>query len=385
MHRMPPLLTAGFRPFFLAAAAWATLSMAAWMPMFSGQLELPSRFDPLSWHIHEMLFGFVMATVGGFLLTAIPNWTGRAPVAGTPLAVLAGLWLLGRVVCVFSAMIPAGLVIAGDLAFAVALEVVAAHELIAVGNRRNYPLLAPVVLLAIANLLTHLQALDMAVPIGLGWRLGIAVVIVLISVIGGRIVPAFTSNWLGARGLTPVAPSIPWLEIAARGTLIVALLGWVLLPDWRPLGVLLLAAAALNLARLARWRGIATLEEPLLLVLHVGYLWLVVGVTLLGLSLISDVVPPAAAVHALTAGAMGTMTLAVMTRATLGHTGRVLRADKVTMLIYALASASALLRIVAAWVIDGQMDLYDVAALAWVGAFALFAAEYGPMLLAPRR
>ena len=113
MHRMPPLLTAGFRPFFLAAAAWATLSMAAWMPMLSGQLELPSRFDPLSWHIHEMLFGFVMATVGGFLLTAIPNWTGRAPVAGTPLAVLAGLWLLGRVVCVFSAMIPAGLVIAG--------------------------------------------------------------------------------------------------------------------------------------------------------------------------------------------------------------------------------------------------------------------------------
>jgi uncharacterized protein involved in response to NO len=385
LHRMPPLLTAGFRPFFLAAAAWATLSMAAWMPMLSGQLELPSRFDPLSWHIHEMLFGFVMATVGGFLLTAIPNWTGRAPVAGTPLAVLAGLWLLGRVACVFSAMIPGGLVIAADLAFAVALDVVAAHELIAVGNRRNYPLLAPVILLAIANLLTHLQALGVAVPIGLGWRLGIAVVIVLISVIGGRIVPAFTGNWLGARGLTPVPASIPWLEIAARGTLIAAMLGWVFLPDWRPLGVLLLVAAALNLVRLARWRGIATLEEPLLLVLHVGYLWLVIGVALLGLSLISDAVPPAAAVHALTAGAMGTMTLAVMTRATLGHTGRVLRADKVTMLIYALASASALLRIAAAWVIDGQMDLYDVAALAWVGAFALFAAEYGPMLLAARR
>ena len=156
------------------------------------------------------------------------------------------------------------------------------------------------------------------------------------------------------------------------------MIGWTFLPDWPPVGVLLLVAAALNLARLARWRGIATLEEPLLLVLHVGYLWLVIGVALLGLSLISDVVPPAAAVHALTAGAMGTMILAVMTRATLGHTGRVLRADVVTMLIYALASASALLRIVAAWVVDGQMDLYDVAALAWVGAFALFAAEYGP-------
>ena len=301
------------------------------------------------------------------------------------MAVLAGLWLLGRVACLFSAMIPAGLVIAADLAFAVALDVVAARELIAVGNRRNYPLLAPVIVLAIANLLTHLQALGVAVPIGLGWRLGIAVVIVLISVIGGRIVPAFTSNWLGARGLTPVPPSIAWLEIAARGTLIAAMLGWVFLPDWRPLGVLLLVAAALNLVRLARWRGIATLEEPLLLVLHVGYLWLVIGVALAGA--VVDQRRRSARRRGARADRRrdGHDDLAVMTRATLGHTGRVLRADKVTMLIYALASASALLRIAAAWVIDGQMDLYDVAALAWVGAFALFAAEYGPMLLAARR
>ena len=108
---MPPLLTAGFRPFFLAAAGWAVLAMAVWLPLYSGAVELPSRFDPLSWHIHEMLFGFVMAVVGGFLLTAIPNWTGRAPVAGTPLAVLVGLWLLGRVACLFSALIPGWLVV----------------------------------------------------------------------------------------------------------------------------------------------------------------------------------------------------------------------------------------------------------------------------------
>jgi uncharacterized protein involved in response to NO len=113
---MPPLLTAGFRPFFLAAAGWAVLSMAVWLPLFSGAVELPSRFDPLSWHIHEMLFGFVMAAVGGFLLTAIPNWTGRAPVAGTPLAVLVGLWLLGRVACLCSAMIAGWLVVVADLA-----------------------------------------------------------------------------------------------------------------------------------------------------------------------------------------------------------------------------------------------------------------------------
>src|SRR4051812_49516570 len=131
---MHPVLTAGFRPFFLVATTWAAVSLAAWLSLLAGGIDLPSRFDPLNWHIHEMLFGFVMATVGGFLLTAIPNWTGRAPVAGTPLAVLAGLWLLGRVVCMFSAMIPGGLVIAADIAFPVALEVVAARELIAVGN-----------------------------------------------------------------------------------------------------------------------------------------------------------------------------------------------------------------------------------------------------------
>ncbi len=206
---MPPLLTAGFRPFFLAAAGWAVLAMAVWLPLFSGEVELPSRFDPLSWHIHEMLFGFVMAAVGGFLLTAIPNWTGRAPVSGTPLAVLVGLWLLGRVACLFSALIPGWLVVGADLAFAAALEVVAAGELSAAGNRRNYPLLAPVIVLAIANLLMHLQSFGVAVPIGIGWRLGVAVVIVLISVIGGRIVPAFTSNWLNARGIKPVHRTCP--------------------------------------------------------------------------------------------------------------------------------------------------------------------------------
>ena len=382
---MPPLLTAGFRPFFLAAATWSVLAMAAWLPLLGGDIELPSRFDPLAWHIHEMLFGFIMAAVGGFLLTAIPNWTNRAPVAGTPLAVLVGLWLLGRLACLTSALMPGWLAIAADLAFPVMLEIIAARELFAAGNRRNYPLLAPVLVLAIANLLTHLQSLDFALPIGLGWRLGIAVVIMLISVIGGRIVPAFTRSWLNARGVASVPPPADMLDRIALGTLHIGMIAWTFLPEQGPVGVLLLVGAVLNLARLARWRGVATLEEPLLLILHVGYLWLVAGVALLGISLLSDAVPAAAAIHALTAGAMGTMILAVMTRATLGHTGRVLRANTTTMVIYALASAAAVVRIAAAWTVDGQLDLLRGSALAWVGAFALFAAEYGPMLLAPRR
>ena len=382
---MPPLLTAGFRPFFLAAAAWSAASLALWLSLLAGGIDLPSRFDPMSWHIHEMLFGFIMAAIGGFLLTAIPNWTNRAPIAGTPIAVVAALWLLGRFVCLISAFIPGWLAPVADLAFAVALEAVAARELVAAGNRRNYPLLAPVIVLAIANLLMHLQSLGVAIPIGLGWRLGVAAVIVLISVIGGRIVPAFTRNWLMTRGVSAVPPPAGMLDRLALGTLHAGMIGWAFLPDWLPIGILLLAAAVLNAARLGSWRGMATLPEPMLLVLHVGYLWLVAGVALLGLSLLTDAVPVAAAVHALTAGAMGTMILAVMTRAILGHTGRALHADAATITLYALVSTSAVLRIAAAWSIEAQADLIEFSGLAWIGAFALFLGKYGPMLVAPRR
>jgi uncharacterized protein involved in response to NO len=382
---MPPLLTAGFRPFFLAAAAWSAASLALWLSLLAGGIDLPSRFDPMSWHIHEMLFGFIMAAIGGFLPTAIPNWTNRAPVAGMPLAVLAALWLLGRLVCLTSALFPGWLAPVADLAFAVALETVAARELVAAGNRRNYPLLAPVIVLAIANLLMHLQALGVAIPIGLGWRLGVAEVIVLISAIGGRIVPAFTRNWLMTRGVSAVPPPAGMLDRLALGILHAGMIGWAFLPDWQPIGIVLLAASALNAARLGTWRGVAALPEPMLLILHVGYLWLVAGVALLGLSVLTNAVPPAAAVHALTAGAMGTMILAVMTRAILGHTGRALHADAATITLYALVGTSAVLRIAAAWSIEAQAGLIEFSGLAWISAFVLFLAKYGPLLVAPRR
>jgi uncharacterized protein involved in response to NO len=381
---MHPLLSAGFRPFFLAAATWSVVSLAAWLSMLGGVIDLPSRFDPLSWHIHEMLFGFIMAAVGGFLLTAIPNWTNRAPVAGTPLLVLVALWLLGRLACLVSALIPGWVALVVDLAFAVALEVAAARELIAVGNRRNYPLLAPVLVLAIANLMTHLQALGVAVPIGLGWRLGVAAMIALISVVGGRIVPAFTRNWLTRRGASRLPPLAGLLDHFALGALLAGMIAWTFLPDLQQVGVLLLIAAVLHAARLGRWCGVATLPEPVLLILHVGYLWVVAGVMLLGLSLVTDAVPTAAAVHALTAGAMGTMILAVMTRATLGHTGRELHADAATIAIFVLVSAAGVLRIAGAWPVDAQAALIEVSGVAWIGAFALFLAKYAPMLLAPR-
>jgi uncharacterized protein involved in response to NO len=377
----PVFLTQGFRPFFLAAGVWSASALTLWIVMLATGAALPSRFDPLSWHIHEMLFGFVMATIAGFLLTAIPNWTRRRPVSGVPLALLAALWLAGRAACLISALMPAWLAIVADLSFPVVLTTVVAREIVAGRNWRNLPIVAPVTVLAIANLLMHLEADGVAVPSGLGWRLGVAAVIVLISVMAGRIVPSFTRNWLAKRQIVnlPAAPGV--IDRAALGVLHVGLFTWVFLPECQPVGAILLLGAALNLWRLLRWRGAATAAEPLLVVLHIGYGWLVLGVALLGLAVIDAHLPQSAAIHALTAGAIGTMILAVMTRATRGHTGRALAADRATTAIYLLVNVAAIVRVAAAIGRTWTMPLLVASGLLWIGAFALFVLFYGPMLL----
>ena len=223
--------------------------------MFAEGAVLPSRFDPLAWHIHEMLFGFAMAAIAGFLLTAIPNWTGRPPVAGTGLALLGGLWVLGRVACLFSALLPAWCAIVVDLAFPVVLAGVVAREIVAGRNWRNLPMIAPLIVLGAASLLMHLEAAGLSVPAGLGWRLGLAAVLVLISVVAGRIVPSFTRNWLAKRGATALPAAAGGIDRAALGVLHAGLFAWVALPDAAPVGFLLLAGAVFNLWRLLRWRG----------------------------------------------------------------------------------------------------------------------------------
>jgi uncharacterized protein involved in response to NO len=381
--RKMPLLTAGFRPLFLAAGIWSVVALAVWIALLSGVFALPSQFDPLSWHIHEMMYGFVMAAIGGFLLTAIANWTARPPVADGVLATLSLLWIAGRAVCLVSAWFAPWVGVAVDLAFPTALMLVALRELIAANNRRNYTLLAPLVLLVVADLLMHLTALGVGIPIGLGWRLAMFCIVVLLSVIAGRIIPAFTRNWLAAHGNARRPAAMGRLDRIALGLLHASLLCWVLVTDSALVGAALVAAGALHLWRLVRWQGHATVREPLLLILHVGYLWLAAGTALLGLSTLADVVPAAAGIHALTTGAFGTMILAVMTRASLGHTGRALHADGATVAIYILVTLAAVLRVVAAWPGVWTMALLEAAAAAWVAAFALFVAHYGPMLVRP--
>ena len=230
----------------------------------------------------------------------------------------------------------------------------------------------------------YLELGGVALPPGLGWRLGLAAIIILISMIGGRIIPNFTRNWLMRQRQSALPPAPGLADRAALGTLHLGLIGWTFLPDMQVVGWLLLLAGALNVLRVARWRGIATLGEPLLAILHIGYFWVAAGAALLGAAMLSYAVPQAAAIHALTAGAIGTMILAVMTRVARGHTGRPLAADRTTVWIYALVSLSALVRVIAAFSAAWMMPLLEASAILWIAAFLLFTTIYGPYLLQPR-
>ncbi len=380
----PAILHLGFRPFFLLAGAWAVIAMAVWLAVLAGLIDLPSRLDPVAWHAHEMIFGYGVAAVAGFLLTAIPNWTGRLPVRGWPLACLAGLWMLGRIAVLFSDGLAAPLVAALDLAFPAVLLVVIGREIVAGRNRRNLLMVGLVALLVIGNALMLVPTLAGADTEALGQRLGLAVLCFLIVLVGGRITPSFTRNWLSKRGDTGLPQ--PFSAIDRIGLIIAAtaLLAWTAAPEATATGWLGLGAGGALALRLSRWSGWRTTAEPLVLVLHLGYGWLVIGFALLGLAVLTPVVPGSAALHALTAGGVGTMTLAVMTRATLGHSGRPLTASTGTRLIYLLVTAAALLRVLGPPLGDASMAVLSLSGLLWIAAFGLFVAVYGPILVKPK-
>jgi len=378
-----PFLRGGFRPFFFGGAAWAVIALALWIGSLTGELTLPTAIDALAWHRHEMLFGFVGAAIAGFVLTAVPNWTGRLPIAGWPLAVLFGLWAAARLALVFSSLSGLWLAALLDVGFFVLLALLAGREVLQASNR-NLPVVGIVLLFGAANAVDYLSVSGAISAPDLGWRLAVGIVVLLISLIGGRIIPSFTRNWMAKQGITKRLPTQParfdMIVIAATGF---ALLAWVAGPAATPIGVVLIAAAALQSARLAHWGGARTWRDPFVLVLHVGYAWVPVGLALLGLSLM-DLVPRSAAIHALTAGAMATMILAVMTRASLGHTGRELKANAATAVVYLLVTVGAVLRVAASLELVDFTFGIEVAGLAWAGALLLFLIAYAPVLWRPR-
>lgn len=380
----PAVLSYGFRPFFLLGSLQAGLALLFWLPLFTGQLATRSLFAPVDWHVHEMLFGYLPAVMTGFLLTAIPNWTGRLPVQGLPLLGLVLLWLAGRVAVFFSE--EAGWMIAAaiDGAFLLAVALVAAREIIAGRNWRNLKVLAPVSVLLAANFLFHWEASHYGIT-DFSRRLGLGAVIVLIMVIGGRIIPSFTHNWLMRENPGRLPISFNRLDAVVILLSAVALAAWATVPVRAETGVLMILAAGLNGARLCRWAGDRSWRDPLVLILHVAYAFVPLGLLLNGLAaLMPDLVPPAAGIHAFGSGAIGAMTLAVMARATLGHTGHALKAGPATCMIFAAVIIAALLRLAAACH-PSLAGLMPYSGAAWAGAFLLYAVSYAPLLLKPRR
>ena len=382
--RGPAILTFGFRPFFFGAAVWAALAMALWVPMLSGALSLPTAFDPVSWHAHEFLFGYLSAVSAGFLLTAVPNWTGRLPIVGWPLGGLFALWILGRIAVATSLFLPPLLVALVDLAMPVTLALVIAREIIAGKNWGNLMVLGMLAVFVIANALFHWEAATGPYAAqGYGLRLGLGAGVMMVAVIGGRIVPSFTRNWLAKRGAgrLPIPP-LRRFDKAALLLLLTALLLWVATPDHSVTGAMLVLVGAVHAARLARWAGDRTTPEPLVLVLHVAYAFVPLGALAMGAAIFwPDSFGAAAAQHLWMAGTIGLMTLAVMTRATLGHTGQVLTAGPKTIAIYLALAVAIVARISTGIWPDAADWLYVIAGLGWIAAFGGFSIVYGALLL----
>lgn len=374
--------------FFLGAAIWSFAAIALWLGVLLGAFELKSAFDPTTWHAHEMIFGYTIAVMAGFLLTAIPNWTGRMPLQGRSLVILFSIWFAGRLAILFSASIGGTATMILDLAFLTVLLGVVLLEVVAGQNWRNLPMPLAVCVLLIANGLTHIEQIGGTATVQLGLRLGIAVMIVMICLIGGRIIPSFTHSWLKTQNeKTETATSQPTelnrFDVGCIFVTLFACSAWVAVPDHLNTGTTLIAAALFNALRMARWCGHLTLAEPLVWSLHLGFLWVAAGLGLLGLSIVQPgLIPTSTGLHALTAGAIGTMTLAVMTRATLGHSGRALTADLATTAIYIFITLAATIRVVAPLMSEYQSQLFTASAVCWGAAFGVFIIHYGRIIFA---
>ncbi|BAM87354.1 putative membrane protein, NnrS-like [Bradyrhizobium oligotrophicum S58] len=373
------VLANGFRPFFLLGAIQAALAILIWLPAFYGELKLSSAFAPRDWHVHEMLYGYLPAIVTGFLFTAIPNWTGRLPIRGLPLATLVTVWLAGRMAVTLSAFGPWWAALLIDASFLLLVVLAAAREIAAGRNWHNLPVVAIVAVLCAGNVAFHVEvhlrgSADYAI------RTGVAVIVLLLALIGGRITPSFTRNWLVKHNPGRLPVPFGRFDMAVVLFSALSLLGWIVAPDSAPIGLALAAAGGLHVVRLARWAGDRTLRERLLAILHIGYAFVPLGF-LLNAAASFGWVLPSAGLHAWMTGAAGVTTLAVMTRATLGHTGQALTASIATQTIYLAIVVAALTRICAVLAPAYAEALLHVAAFAWIIAFAGFALAFGPLLL----
>jgi uncharacterized protein involved in response to NO len=378
----PALFSYGFRPFFLFGALYGAFAVPLWILTYLGHLDLPVLFPAMEWHAHEMIYGYLAAVITGFLLTAVPNWTGRLPLNGWPLVLLLTVWLAGRVAVAMSAELGWVATAVVDCAFLAVVAASILREIVAGKNWSNLKVLILVGIFIAGNVTFHLE-LHFEGAALYGRKIGVAAAIMLITLIGGRIVPSFTRNWLARQQSKKLPAPFGRFDMIALAVGLVSLVAWVVAEDSPVTGVALLLAGGLHLARLIRWQGYRTTRDPLVLILHVAYLFIPAGYIVLAASAFG-LVPRTAGLHVWTVGAIGGMTLAVMTRATLGHTGRALKADRLTCAIYAAIILAAVVRGVAALAPEWGVHCLAVAAALWSAAFLMFSLGYGRALTSPR-
>jgi len=367
----------GFRPFYLLASLFAALSIPLWALQFSGLLPHAYLAGPV-WHAHEMLFGFALAVIVGFLFTAGRNWSNRPTPSGAGLAALAGLWLAARVLV----LTPFGwAAAAANVAFPLAAAIALAVPFVKAGNRRNYFFVGLLALMSVAAGVVHLAQLGvLRLPAWAGLRLGLDIVLFIVSVMGGRVIPMFTNN--GVRGAS--ATRKPLVEKAALGLVLTLLVADAVGLDGMPLAVVATMACFAHAIRWALWQPWKTLAAPLVWVLHLAYFWVPAHLALRALAELG-VVAPSSATHALAVGAVGGLVIGMMTRTARGHTARPLRADRFDTTCYVLVALAGVLRVVLPMLAPAQTLLaVQCSAALWSAGFGLYAVRYWTALTRPR-
>lgn len=380
----PTIFERGYRPFFFFAGLWGIVPLVLWLGVYFGMIGVGGDIDPTYWHVHEMLFGYAGSAIIGFALTAIPNWTGRLPVRGTALFILFAAWAAARITSAFSLFYPiefAAMLLDG--AFFVLFSIIVFREIMAGKNWRNLPIAVMITLIGTMAVLSHVNSLYWMMEATAVHKGGLSLVIILISLVGGRIIPSFTRNWLSQRGETILPAPVGKLDMFSLILTLMALITWTFMTgDNVYLFLLLITAGGVGFVRLFRWSGHKTFAEPLVLILHIAFAWVPMGFFMLAAACMG-LIEQSLAVHTWTAGATAGMTLAVMTRASLGHSGRPLVADKCLTTLYAAITLAAIMRLASGMVEDAQMYLMISGGL-WVTAFLLFLWRFTPIFFKPR-
>jgi len=362
---------------------YAVLIIPLWLAVLAEQAKPTTYLDPMSWHAHEMIFGFSVAVIAGFLLTAVGNWTQRETLVGAPLLGLAGLWVIGRVAMLLGSSLPRGVPAAVDLAFLPALLVSIGRPLVATKNRRNFVLLGVLTVLFLANGAMHLDGLGM-LPAGSAHRaraVALDVVVLVVLVISGRVFPMFTRNTTGAAGIK----SHPSLDVATVIGMAVVTVADAVVTDWRAPNLLAGVVGLLAAARAIHWGAWHSRREPMLWILHTGYAWVVIGLVLRAVAALVPALPSSLATHALTIGGVGSLTLGMMARVSLGHTGRALATLPGMRWAFLAILCAAIARVVLPLIAPAHyFSSLLLAGALWSFAFATFLVVYAPLLTRPR-